>query len=90
MHHVQKCNDDSREWCVDVSGELTGDQCVPWACFEAERDALLHQKAPATGSWPKKAAKKLRAWLSKRLGGAQPATRKRRGSAAESPAKRQK
>ena len=58
IHHVQKCNDDSREWCVDVSGELTGDSAVPWACFEAERDALLHQKAPSTGSWPKKAAKK--------------------------------
>ncbi len=68
-----------------------GDQCVPWACFEAERDALIQQKAPATGSWPKKTAKKLRAWLAKRLGGsAAPATRKRRGSAAESPAKRQK
>jgi len=91
IHHVQRCNDDSREWCVDVTGELTGDQCVPWACFEAERDALIHQKAPSTGSWPKKTAKKLRAWLSKRLGGsAAPATRKRRGSAAESPAKRQK
>ena len=73
-----------------MAGELTGDQCVPWACFEAERDALLHQKAPSTGSWPKKTAKKLRTWLAKRLGGAQPATRKRRGSAAESPAKRQK
>ena len=89
IHHVQKCNDDSREWCVGVSGELTGDSAVPWACFEAERDALLHQKAPSAGSWPKKTAKKLRTWLAKRLGGAQPrdaqAPRQRRRVAGQAP-----
>lgn len=95
IYYVQRASDDGREWCVDVAGELqegtVKGSAVPWLCFEAERGALLTQEPASTGSWSKKAAKKLRTWLAKRLG-MNPASpsRKRPARAASPAAKRQK
>ena len=85
IHHVQKCNDDSREWCVDVTGELTGDSAVPWACFEAESDALLAPKGALGRKLAEKDGEKNSAWLAKRLGGC---GSPRRASAAAAPPSR--